>query len=125
MAVPALGFQRVTITREITNTYRTTAYIFGAVGIAGAITYGITAGLMAKWYSDAEDAGCPKKDANRPGTCPEEARQDVESGKAVTPINTISLIVVAVGVVGAAGFATHTVALVARMADSSQAQLPT
>jgi hypothetical protein len=72
------------------------AYVAGAVGVAGFLTFGVVGSMSRSTYSDLEDE-CPGR------VCPPERQEDIDAGKTQQLVANVGLVV---GIVGVATGAT-------------------
>src|SRR5690606_15262172 len=93
IAIPPLEVVRNTITVETTDARRTLGFIFGSVGLAGAVTAGIT-GVLALDDKATVEARCPERQCNGDP----EGTDAANRGKTLLPINAIAWGVAALGI---------------------------
>lgn len=102
VVVPALDVERVTVTKETTNTRRTAAFVVGGVGALGLAT-GIVTGVMVLNAKATAEERCKAPPSNRcagpDGKLDSEGADAVSTGKTLLPINLVAW---GVGVVGLA-----------------------
>ncbi len=92
----------VTVTKETTNTRRTLGFIFGGVGLAGAVAAGVTGVMLLDARSTAEER-CKPRCVDAEGEFDRTGSDAVSRGKTLLPINAVAW-AVAVGGIGVGAF---------------------